>query len=132
MLMRGRRRAKFVFLDEPSSREHPHLIETPADGPDPEGEIAYGQMISILKREVRRLPHMLRNVMVLRDLEELPMTEVAEQLGITVPAAKSRLIWARTELWSRLSQYYESGSLPLSRSAAPLERVGHHCAIRLQ
>jgi predicted RNA polymerase sigma factor len=75
---------------------------------------------------------MLRHVMMLRDLQELPMTEVAEQLGITIPAAKSRLLRARLELKSRLSPYYKPDSVQLSRSAAPLERVAHHSALRLR
>jgi hypothetical protein len=53
-------------------------------------------------------------------------------LGITVPAAKSRLLRARTELRSRMMRHAEkTGRLsPLSRSAAPLGRVAHHRAVR--
>ncbi len=132
MLMRGRRRAQFVYLDEPTRGQEAMPVEVPAAGPDPEGETAHSQMIAILQREIRRLPPMLRHVMVLRDLEELPMSEVAGQLGITVPAAKSRLLRARSELRSRLSKYYRSDSVPLSRCAMPLERVAHHRALRLR
>ena len=56
----------------------------------------------------------------------------AQKLGITVPAAKSRLLRARTELRSRLMRHAtKSGNQsPLSRSAAPLNRVAHHRAMR--
>ena len=132
MLMRGRRRTQFVYLDEPVKGQKALPMELPAKGPDPEGEMAYSQMISVLQREIRRIPPVLRKVMELRDIQELPMLEVAEQLGITVPAAKSRLLRARTELRSRMSRHYEtsSTSTPLSRCAAPLSRVAHHCAVR--
>ena len=132
MLMRVKRRTRFVYLDEtPSSHEAPQM-ELPACGPDPEGELAFNQMKTVLRREIRRIPPMLRNVMLLRDIQELPMTDVAERLGITVPAAKSRLLRARTELRSRLMRHTTKAgnNSPLSRSAAPLNRVAHHRAMR--
>ena len=126
MLMRDRRRAQFLYLDEPT--------RGPKELPDPEGELAYGQMMTVLRREIRRIPPVLRRVMELRDLQELPMMEVAEQLGITVPAAKSRLLRARLELRSRLSRHYPaSGDTdPISHCAVPLRRVAHHCALRVR
>ena len=42
---------------------------------------------------------------MLRDVDQLPMPEVAEQLGITVAAAKSRLLRARAELEERLEKH---------------------------
>ena len=132
MFLRVKRRTKFVYLDEGPSVHDAPPIELPACGPDPEGEFAFRQMKSVLRTEIRRIPPMLRNVMLLRDIQELPMTDVADQLGITVPAAKSRLLRARTELRSRLMRHTEkSGShSPLSRTAAPINRVAHHRAMR--
>ncbi|WP_207229462.1 sigma-70 family RNA polymerase sigma factor [Ktedonosporobacter rubrisoli] len=46
-----------------------------------------------------------RQVFFLRDLEELPATEVAAQLGITVMAVKSRLHRARALLRLRLQEW---------------------------
>ena len=132
MLMRVRRRTRFLYLDESDSNVDAPPVQLPACGPDPEGEFAFEQMKTVLKTEIRRIPPMLRHVMILRDIQELPMVEVADQLGITVPAAKSRLLRARAELRSRLMKHTaQSGNLAqLSRSAAPLSRVGHHRAIR--
>ena len=132
MLLRSKRSAQFVYLDETGDRQRTAPLELPSRGPDPEGETAHSQMLAVLQREIRRIPPLLRKVMVLRDLQELPMMEVAEQLGITVPAAKSRLLRARLELRSRLARHYQGigNSAPLSRCAAPLERVAHHCTIR--
>jgi RNA polymerase sigma-70 factor (ECF subfamily) len=69
--------------------------------------------------------------MMLRDVQDLSMVEVAEALQISVPAAKSRLLRARTELRHRLKQQCDNiGTLsPLSRSAAPLDRVARHRVI---
>lgn len=132
MLLRVRRRTKFVHLDETASVHDAPPMELPACGPDPEGEFAFDQMKRVLRLEIRRIPPLLRNVMVLRDLMELPMTDVASQLGITVPAAKSRLLRARTELRSRLVRYTKSSGSQslLSKTAAPIGRVAHHRAMR--
>jgi RNA polymerase sigma-70 factor (ECF subfamily) len=132
MFLRIRRRARFVYLDDNSRQPDAPPVELPACGPDPEGELAFGELKQVLRREIRRVPPRFRNVLMLRDIQELGMTEVAEALQISVPAAKSRLLRARTELRSRLKERCDNmGTLsPLSRSAAPLHRVAHHCAVQ--
>ena len=131
MLMRVQRRARFLYLDEVPSESKAVPFQLPATGPDPEGELAVVQLIGVLRLEIRRIPPMLRNVMLLRDVEGLPMTRVADQLGITVSAAKSRLVRARTELRCRMIRHCDRINDPsvLSRSAAPLSRVGRHCSV---
>jgi RNA polymerase sigma-70 factor, ECF subfamily len=131
MLMRVRRRARFVYLDEAPSDAKAMPIQLAASDPDPEGELAFLQLTQVVKSEVGRIPPLMRNVMLLRDIQGLPMRDVADQLGITVSAAKSRLVRARAELRSRMTHHYSSvrDSSPLSRTAAPLNRVGRHCAM---
>jgi RNA polymerase sigma-70 factor (ECF subfamily) len=132
MFMRDKRRAQFLYLDDNSREPDAPPLELPACGPDPEGELAVGELKQALRKEIRCVPPLLRNVLMLRDIQELSMAEVAEALQITVPAAKSRLLRARTELRSRLKQRCDSmGSLPpLSRSAAPFNRVAHRRVIQ--
>jgi RNA polymerase sigma-70 factor (ECF subfamily) len=131
MLMRERRRARFLYLDENVDSEDAPPPELPACGPDPEGELAFHEVTTALRTEIRHIPPLLREVILLRDIEELPMAEVAARLGITVPAAKSRLLRARIELRSRLIRHRSKVAIlsQLSRSAAPLNRVAHHRAI---
>jgi RNA polymerase sigma-70 factor (ECF subfamily) len=43
--------------------------------------------------------------MLLRDLDQMPMPDVACRLGLSVPAAKSRLMRARMELRSRITKH---------------------------
>lgn len=104
MLMRVRRRARFLYLD--GGREHNGRwpIELPARSISPEREVIQREMHDILQTEIRHIPPLLRRVLQLRDLEGLPMIDVAEQLGITVPAAKSRLLRARNELRERVTR----------------------------
>jgi len=132
MVLRARRRSRAIYLDEPTTDQHVRRLELPAEGPDPEGEVAARQVMNLLQVEMRRIPPLLRRVMELRDLEQLPMLAVADRLGITVPAAKSRLLRARLELRSRILKHHKwinSTSNPLSDVAAPLERVGRHYAL---
>lgn len=131
MLMRVQRRARFLYLDEMPTDSKAVPVQLPATGPDPEGELAVVQLLDVLRIEIRRIPPLLRNVMLLRDVKGLPMMEVADQLGITVSAAKSRLVRARTELKCRMIRHCDriNDSSALSRSAAPLSRVGRHCPV---
>jgi len=131
MLMRSRRRAHFLYLDQVASEPKTQPIQLAANGPDPEGELAFRQLTEVLETEVRRVPQLMRNVMLLRDIQGLPMRDVADQLGITVSAAKSRLVRARTELRLRMTRHCNGirSSSALARTAAPLSRVGRHCAM---
>lgn len=56
---------------------------------------------------IARLPESYRDVYVLADVEELPNDEVAEALGLSVPAVKSRLHRARLLLRKALAPYFE-------------------------
>jgi RNA polymerase sigma-70 factor (ECF subfamily) len=131
MLMRVRRRTRFVYLDEEPTEPKSLPIQLPGTGPDPEGELGYQQLTDVLRFEVRRIPPLLRNVMLLRDIKGLPVQDVANQLGISVSAAKSRLVRARAELRLRMVRHYHTNSTSsaLSRNAAPLNRVGRHCLL---
>ncbi len=133
MLMRGRRRAQLVYLDDAGPEPRGLPIQLPSSEPDPEGELAFVQMTKVLRMEVGRIPGLMRNVMLLRDIQGLPMREVAARLGITVSAAKSRLVRARVELRARMAKHYRGvrEASPVARSAAPLNRVGRHCLLRL-
>jgi RNA polymerase sigma-70 factor (ECF subfamily) len=128
MFLRVKRRSSFVYLDETLSRRGSPPMELPACGPDPEGEFAFEQMKQVLNMEICRIPPLFRAVMLLRDIQGLPMSDVASRLGITIPAAKSRLVRAREELRRRLlGRGARTGrTSALGRCAAPLSRVAHH------
>ena len=58
---------------------------------------------TVLVSQIGRLPEALRLAFVLRDVEELPMNEVAEVLDIGVSAAKMRVARARETLRTELT-----------------------------
>ena len=104
MRLRQARRARFLYIDE-AADEDTLTLELPADQPTPEAMVAETEFGAVLHQEVNRIPAMLRNVFLLRDMQELPMPDVASKLGISVAAAKSRLLRARMELRNRLKKH---------------------------
>ena len=133
MVMRVRRRARFIYLDDVSSEPKSLPVQLPGSEPDPEGALGYAELREVLALEMGRIPSLMRNVMLLRDMQGLPMCDVAGKLGISVSAAKSRLVRARGELRARMSRHISGLNhlSPLSRTAAPLGHVGRHCMYQL-
>ena len=102
MLIRVRSRARLVHIDADINRERRRPVELTSQDSDTEEDLMEHEMREVLHREIGRIPPLLRNVLVLRDVQELPMSDVAAQLQITVAAAKSRLLRARQELRERV------------------------------
>ncbi len=134
MLMRERRRVRFVHLDEWLPKADAAVIDLPAYGSDPEGEIAFEELKELVRDEIRRVPPVMRTVIRLRDLEGLSTGKIAVTLNISIPAVKSRLVRARAELRSRLMcRCATIGPFStLSTSAAPFDRVAHHTATQAE
>jgi len=80
-------------------------LELPSADMTPEQKLGKQEVAQVLQKEIGRIPPLLRNVFMLRDVQQLPMPDVAERLGISVAAAKSRLLRARIELRERLSKH---------------------------
>jgi RNA polymerase sigma-70 factor (ECF subfamily) len=105
MRLRSARRARFLFIDDAPAGEDRVVFELIDRGRSPESALGASEVAVMLKREIGRIPPLLRGVFMLRDVDELPMEEVADQLGISLAAAKSRLLRARAELRSRLRKH---------------------------
>ena len=105
MRLRQTRRARFLYIDDIRIGEDVATLELRDWRSGPEQLLGREQVASLLHREIRKIPPLMRNVFLLRDVEKLPMPDVAEKLGISVAAAKSRLLRARTELRQRLSKH---------------------------
>ena len=103
MRIREERQLRFLHLDEAS--ESNIRIELVAQMADPEDELGSQQLGNLLRTELSRVPPLLRGVMVLYDVEGLAMPDVAARLGLSIPAAKSRLMRARVEMRARLSKH---------------------------
>ena len=103
MRLRKDRSAHLVRLDETSDWKPG--IELMDHLPSPEDDLGGREVITLLRREVLRIPPLLRYVMILRDLDQLGINDVATRLGVSVPAAKSRLMRAREELRARIRKH---------------------------
>lgn len=103
MSLRKSRRATLTSLDEPD--EDGRTRELAGPEPGPEVEFSQNQLRGQLNTEVQRLPALLREVLVLRDLRQIPAEEAAAHLGISEPALKSRLNRARSALRDRMERH---------------------------
>ncbi|WP_321477456.1 sigma-70 family RNA polymerase sigma factor [uncultured Paludibaculum sp.] len=105
MRLRKERRMHLTYLDDGANGDEAVPLDLPDKSPGPELALAKSQVGGVLREEIRRIPALLRDVFVLREVQELPMPEVAGRLGISVAAAKSRLLRARQELRLRLDRH---------------------------
>jgi RNA polymerase sigma-70 factor (ECF subfamily) len=108
-LRRSRRHAVHVNADDAHALR-PLELSDPGELPgDALQRRELGEQVHV---EIERLPEPYRTTVRLRDVEELPMEEVAELTGATVAAAKIRLHRARLTLRQRLLPYLKSGGTP--------------------
>jgi RNA polymerase sigma-70 factor (ECF subfamily) len=105
MSLRTGRRIRFLYLDDATTEQRFVPIQLTQQTPDPENELEESEMRLVVQNEIRRMPPLLRKVILLRDIDGLPMNDVAGRLGITISAAKSRLVRARMELRSRMIRH---------------------------
>jgi len=67
-----------------------------------------GELREVLERAIKGLPDDYRTALVMHDVEGLSNPDIAETLGISLPAVKSRV--HRSRLWVRkqLSDYLQA------------------------
>ncbi len=93
-------------------KNQPHLslddtVNSHEASPTPEQQVADREMAQALNWALDRLPEDYREVILLRDVEDLTAPETAESLGISVEAVKSRLHRARRALRDALKPVLE-------------------------
>jgi len=110
-LMRLRRHKETASLDEPMDGGAEPKI-APSGGlslGDPEEAALSAEVRQVMTQAISALPEALRIVFLMRDVEDMPAAEVAEALGLSVAAVKSRLHRARMFLRDRLQPYLVAG-----------------------
>lgn len=78
------------------------LIASEAD--EPEEQLHLAQSAALVMDQLGRLPTEFREVLVLREIEDLPYREIAEVLGVPIGTVMSRLARARRMMRKALSQ----------------------------
>lgn len=105
MRLRQQKRARLLYIEDAVQSEDQITLDLTDHSEDPEQQLGRVEIGAMLQTEIRRIPPLLREVFVLREVQDLSMPEVAQRLGITIAAAKSRLLRARTELRCRLLKH---------------------------
>ncbi len=127
--IKKRRRSKFAPEEqaslEGSPEGEPMQVADTARAPDE--SLAGRQIEAALEAAIGSLAPMYREVLVLRDVEGLSASEVAEVLGLTVEAVKSRLHRARMAVRQRITPL-----LGLPEGEAPPAPLSDACPDILQ
>lgn len=111
MKLRTRRRKPEQSIEEllPSYQDDGHLTvpASPWRETGPDG-VERGELRDLLIRSIDQLPEAYRNVLLLRDIEELDTEETAKAMGISPGAVKTRLHRARQALRGLLAPHLEA------------------------
>jgi RNA polymerase sigma-70 factor (ECF subfamily) len=83
---------------------------TPERGVRPEKEALDRELRRQIERAIARLPEVYRDAFVLSDVQGLANAEIAQALGLSLPAVKSRLHRARLLLRDALAPYFREGT----------------------
>jgi len=110
-LMALRKKKKFennISLDATGSDEDDSplpALQLRDKGPLPDKVVMTGELGDKVREAIDQLPEPYRIAVLLRDVEELPMSEVMQETGLSEPALKSRLHRARLALREALLPY---------------------------
>jgi len=91
------------------------------DGADPEGERQRSEAREIVERSLAELPDRFRQPLVLSDVAELTIAEIARILGIREATVKTRIHRARLKLRQRVAAGFAQ------RAVAPLDHARRIC-----
>jgi RNA polymerase sigma-70 factor, ECF subfamily len=108
-IQRLRERRPMESLDESGPNDEgfrPRQIQAWTD--DPEQLYSQTEMRSLIENGVMKLPVKYRMVLMLRDIEQLPIEEAASVLGLGIPAIKARLLRGRLMLREALAPHFIS------------------------
>jgi RNA polymerase sigma-70 factor (ECF subfamily) len=103
MMLRKKRscyEVPFEGIDDSGDNYERSEVKSPAE--DPESRLARKEREELLRDAILQLPQVFREVVELRQARGYTAREIAQALGISVPAVKSRLSRARVTLRTAL------------------------------
>jgi RNA polymerase sigma-70 factor, ECF subfamily len=106
-LLRKKRASELPILPSTDDSDNWRLTEIPDQSETPEAYCERREKQELLRSAILRLPSIFREVIELKHSREYSANEIAEALGISVAAAKTRLSRARRAV----QQFFMSGSL---------------------
>jgi RNA polymerase sigma-70 factor (ECF subfamily) len=115
--IKKRRSSKFAPKDTVSLDDRDASAEPRSSERAPDDAAADRELSGLLEAAIRALEPASREVLVLRDVEGLTAPEVAEVLGVSVEAVKSRLHRARAEVRAKIEERLPSAEQARQRPA---------------
>ncbi len=107
--LKTRRRSKFAPHEVRASEAATEVADVPHPGRRSDDALAARRVEHVLEEAIGALDPKYREVLVLRDIEGLTAPEVAEVLGVSVDAVKSRLHRARLDVRARVAPALSDG-----------------------
>ena len=95
-LARVRRRGRYESFDDELSNVEPFMFRSPSE--NPERQAFTGELRNLLEWAIDTLPDGMREVFVLREVEGLSTSEVANALDVSEDVVKTRLSRGRVAL----------------------------------
>lgn len=111
MFLRSKNKSSFkeISVEEFNNKDNGSAYEglqIKYDGFGPDDSAINAQQQEILERAISELHEEYRIVFQLRDVEGLSNQQVADVLGLSLPAVKSRILRARNQLKKKLARYF--------------------------
>jgi RNA polymerase sigma-70 factor (ECF subfamily) len=106
MKYRKRRDGHISLEQSQSNNEDSETMQLPDWSQQPPKDLLNAETREVMAEGIQRLPEELRTVFVLRDVQDMSNAEVAEVLGLSIAAVKSRLHRARRSLRDWLDRYF--------------------------
>jgi RNA polymerase sigma-70 factor (ECF subfamily) len=116
MRLRATRGVKVLSFDNvPGVPEGPH-VQDKHRWCDPEEEFGSQEVSSLVRKELKCVPKLLRTVVEMHHLHGLPLNDIAGQLGIRLGAVKTRVSRGNKYLRDRMTRHLgERGVASLTR-----------------
>ena len=104
--VRRRQRKPTVSVEE--REESSHVVVEDSHTIAPDEDVLQAELENAIDRAIQELPEKQRMAVILRRYEEMPYEEIGKVISMSVPAVKSLLFRARTQLKESLRTYLES------------------------
>ncbi|MCF8200117.1 MAG: sigma-70 family RNA polymerase sigma factor [Sulfuritalea sp.] len=102
-ILRRRQLVEFVPLD--AGQPEGEALDPPDDAPLPEEHLSGRQRIALLEQSLHELPVEQREILLLRELENMSYADIAVTLNIEAGTVKSRLARARTAVLAKFQHH---------------------------
>jgi RNA polymerase sigma-70 factor (ECF subfamily) len=113
MYLRSKQRRMTLLFTELECDSETGYWDVPSSRPSPEAQVSEDELLRLLRAAVNGLPPRLRTVIQLHNADSRSIAEIAEVVGISSSATKSRLLRARRMVNHSIHQQKSGDCSPL-------------------